>query len=93
MVRECNYLISAMGSYKELQPNEKGTIARRGLWASKNLSKGHVIDRSDLLVLRPALPGTISPESINKLIGKRLLIDMKKLEALIFKILMKKVLN
>ena len=87
MVRECNYLISAMGSYKkELQPNEKGTriTQRRGLWASKNLSKGHVIDRSDLLVLRPALPGTISPESINKLIGKRLLIDMKKLEAFNF---------
>lgn len=87
MVRECQFLISAMGSYKkELQSNEKGTriTQRRGLWAAKNLFKDHVITRADLLVLRPALPGTISPELMSKLIGKKLLTDMKKLDAFNF---------
>ena len=44
MVLECEYLISAMGSNKKkLQSNEKGTriTQRRGLWAAKNLFKGH----------------------------------------------------
>lgn len=50
-------------------------FARRGLYAAKPLVKGHVIERSDLMALRPML-NFLSPSKFESVVGKTLLNDV-----------------
>ena len=71
MVDSIREVEKAMGSTrKEVQKEEGETVfvQRRGLYAKKDLKKGHVITEDDLDVLRPALG--ILPKYKNVVIGK-----------------------
>ena len=84
MVDECIYVQAALGSHqKSLQLNEHGTrvTQRRALWAASDLPEGHIITRNDILVLRPALSNTFSPDRIDELVGKKLTSNLKKFSA------------
>ena len=65
-------------NYKTLSKEENQTVKslRRSLVASKNLSKGSRIDKSDLMIKRP---GTgLSPSQINKIVGLKLIKSKRK---------------
>lgn len=47
---------------------------RRGIYAAKNLNKGHIIEESDLLLIRPL--STIGVEQTDNLVNKRLRRDI-----------------
>jgi sialic acid synthase SpsE len=54
-------------------------FARRGLYVSKDLAKGHVITRADLVALRPTFyPDGINAEKIEFVVGKSLLRNLTK---------------
>lgn len=55
-------------------------IARKGLYFTKNLQKGHAINESDLAILRPY--AGISPMQLPTVIGKTLLHDVHEGNAL-----------
>ena len=84
MVDRTRELEQALGdSDKFLAGNESDTaiIQRRCCRAARCLKKGAVIGRGDIDVLRPAKPGSVMPQDIDKLFGKRLRSDIRKGEA------------
>jgi sialic acid synthase SpsE len=75
MVDRTRELELALGeSQKRIQENEKETVViqRRCIRAGKNLSKGTILKRDSLVVLRPAPENAISPYDIKKIIGLKL---------------------
>lgn len=73
MVIRARELETAMGnSVKKVEDNEKETvfIQRRCLRARNNLPEGHIVQREDIEVLRPATPDSLSPPNIAKVIGR-----------------------
>jgi N-acetylneuraminate synthase len=80
MVDRTRDLEAALGSAeKVVAENEKETIViqRRGLRFSHALAAGSVIDALDLVALRPATPGIVTPEFIDDVVGKRLARDVE----------------
>jgi sialic acid synthase SpsE len=81
--REAREILShsyaALGSSKELSLEE--IVDResfgRSLHATRDLKSGLVIEKSDLIALRPG-PGGIEPSLINTLVGKKVGTDIKK---------------
>jgi N,N'-diacetyllegionaminate synthase len=73
MVNGIRNIEEALGKYKK-SPTESELknkiIARRGLYASKNLNCGAIIGINDLVALRPEQK--FSPMNIDELIGKKL---------------------
>ena len=65
---------------KEASPSEKKNIdiARKSIHLLKDLSRGSVINESDIIPLRPG--DGISPMNWNKVIGKTLVRDLKKFD-------------
>lgn len=55
-------------------------IARKSIFAARDLPGGHVIHQDDLMTMRPG--DGISPMELPKLIGKRIRLDIKKYEML-----------
>ena len=87
---ECKYLkdfvnnikntyVSVKTSKKKLGSSELETrkIAKKSLYLKKNLKKNHKVLLSDICALRPRLDG-ISPLEIEKVIGKKTKIALKK---------------
>ena len=75
MVARANELDSALGSnIKKIEDNEKESsiVQRRSLYANKTLSKGHILQRDDISILRPCPENSIHPYEIEKVIGMRL---------------------
>lgn len=75
MVERSYELLNALGDGKKLvEKNELDSIyvQRRAICASRSLVQGHVIDRNDLVMLRPFFDGAYHPYQIDMLIGKRL---------------------
>lgn len=60
-------------------------FARRGLYARSNLRQGEIISNEMIISLRPIPEGGISAEQVSDLIGKTLLIDVKRGDILRFK--------
>ena len=58
-------------------PARKG--ARRSLFFTNDLTKGHVVSESDLIELRPVIG--VEANCISKIIGKRLLNNVKSNDA------------
>jgi sialic acid synthase SpsE len=74
MVENTRLLENAMGSSdKTVAANEKETVViqRRCLRAARDIKAGEVFDREMIDVLRPATPGAIKPNEIQKVIGLR----------------------
>jgi N-acetylneuraminate synthase len=81
MVKRTRELEAALGSAdKVVAENEKETVViqRRCLRAARDLSKGEVVSRDMLDVLRPATIGAIKPHEIAAVIGTKLLNDLPK---------------
>ena len=58
-------------------------VARKSLVAAKDLAKGQSLNRRDVIFKRP---GTgISPVDINKVLGKKLLINIKRDKVISYK--------
>lgn len=58
---------------------ENKQIARRGLYFSRNINAGEILDASDLVCLRPE--NGFSPMEIDQVIGKSLTIDVSKFDS------------
>ena len=81
MINCSRELEAALGDgQKKVQENEKETyvLQRRSLRAKQKLNKGHLLQRDDLVVLRPCPKDSIQPYEIEKLIGKKLKINIEK---------------
>ena len=80
MVEESRLLELALGEkQKEICENERVSliVQRRCIRANSNLKFGNKLKRSDLSVLRPATPGSIRPDEIDRVIGRTLKVDIE----------------
>jgi len=71
MVKYVRELESAMGSTRKVVVEEESEtvyVQRRGLYTNKHIPKGKIIDKSDIVELRPALG--ILPKYKNMVIGR-----------------------
>jgi N-acetylneuraminate synthase len=85
MVEVSRELGQALGSpLKQVAQNETETsiIQRRAVRARRTLNMGHVIQRSDFAVVRPATPGAISASAVEYVIGMKLQRDVESDEAI-----------
>jgi len=79
MVERTRELEAALGSGdKVIADNEQETVViqRRGLRFARDMAAGEVIQGSDLVALRPATPGIITPDAVDSVLGKTLLDDV-----------------
>ena len=80
MIDRTRELEAALGSAeKVVAENEKETVViqRRGLRFARPLIAGAVITADDLVALRPATPGCITPDHVDEVVGARLLADVE----------------
>ena len=79
MVERTRELEAALGSGdKVIADNEQETVViqRRGLRFARDMAAGEVIQVSDLVALRPATPGIITPDAVGSVVGKTLRDDV-----------------
>ncbi len=79
MVENTRRLEQALGSTdKFVNENEMETVViqRRCLRAARNIAEGEIFSRTMIDVLRPATPGAILPDQIEKVIGLRAIEDI-----------------
>ncbi|MDA9757492.1 N-acetylneuraminate synthase family protein [Pseudomonadota bacterium] len=79
MVQRTRELEYSMGDgIKKIEDNEVDSyvVQRRSIHASTDLAKGHILQKEDLVMLRPELEDSFKPYEIDKLIGKELLNDI-----------------
>jgi len=73
MLERANELYLALGDgIKKIEDNEKDTVVvqRRALRFTKDLSKGHILNRNDLFPLRPIPKDGLPASEIKNVIGK-----------------------
>jgi len=81
MVDRTRELEAALGSgVKKVEPNETETVVvqRRCIRAARDLPAGTVLSRDMLTILRPAPPKAIFPYDLDKVLGKRLRVDLAR---------------
>lgn len=81
MVKSSNQLFEALGDGKKrVENNEKESIVvqQRSLFTTKDLDKDHILQKEDLIALRPIKIDGIHPYDESKLIGKKLIKSIKK---------------
>ena len=79
MVEDVRMLESALGDgLKKVESNETQTVVlqRRCVRAAKPLTAGHVLERSDFEVLRPAIVGAIPAHEAEEVAGQRINRDL-----------------
>lgn len=79
MVEATRELEAALGSgNKEVATNEQETVViqRRGLRFAKPLKAGQVLAMEDVVALRPATPGCLTPDQLEKVLGATLRVDV-----------------
>ena len=80
MVERTRELEAALGSSeKRVAENERETVViqRRGLRFARPLGEGTIITKDDIVALRPATPGGMSPAHINNVVGKKVATDVE----------------
>ena len=80
MVEETRRVELALGSYQKfIAENESmsSVVQRRCLRASRDMTRGTVLMRKDINVLRPATNGAIKPSDLNLVIGATLTEDIR----------------
>jgi N-acetylneuraminate synthase len=73
MVRDSNHLFQALGDgMKKVEQNEleSSIVQRRAMRYRRDLAAGHVLQRSDVIPLRPAEKGGFRPFEIDLILGK-----------------------
>ena len=79
MVERTRELEAALGSAtKVVADNEKETVViqRRGLRFARDMSAGETITAADIVALRPATPGSITPDHLDQVVGSSLTTDV-----------------
>lgn len=79
MVERTRELEATLGSGdKVIADNEQETVViqRRGLRFARDMAAGEVIQARDLVALRPATPGIITPDAVDSVVGKTLRDDV-----------------
>ena len=79
MVSKTRQLEAALGSsVKRVETNEEQTviIQRRGLRFARPLNAGDILSSEDIIPLRPATPGCITPDNLESVLGKTLIRDV-----------------
>lgn len=85
MVDRSYELLKALGDgVKRVEPNEEQSmlVQRRCLRVTKDLNKGHILNKEDIIALRPISEGGFHPYEIDDLIGKNLKTDIESGEHL-----------
>ena len=85
MINRSRELELALGeSYKKIEENEKETVIlqRRCLRLKHDVNEGEILHESDIEILRPAPLGAFLPYQLGYVIGKKILKDMKKGQAI-----------
>lgn len=80
MVERTRDLQAALGSNeKHIESNEKETavLQRRSIYAAQDLPRGTIIDESHLIMLRPCPDDALHPFEVSKLLGRKLVRDLK----------------
>ena len=80
MVEKANEVYRALGDgVKRIEDNERETsiLQKRALRYKSDLCKNHIIKENDIFPLRPIPEGALPPYEIKKIIGKRLLKNVK----------------
>lgn len=75
MINSSNKLYNALGDgVKRIENNEKETaiVQRRALYFKSNFKKGHILEKKDLIPLRPIKDKQIPPYYLEEIIGKTL---------------------
>lgn len=83
LVRSVRIVENQIGRYeKEVQKSELKNInnMRRSIYASKNLKKGSILSEDDIKIVRPFM--YLEPNKLSSVIGKTLIKDVKKAEAI-----------
>ncbi len=81
MVNQANLLYEAMGDgVKKIEKNEvdSAVVQRRSLYYTRDLKQGEIVNKEDLFPLRPIKVDGIPPYEIEKLVGKRLKVGVRK---------------
>jgi N,N'-diacetyllegionaminate synthase len=82
-IRNIELAVSGNGEKKASESETKNiAIARKSLFVSKNLIKGHTITENDLITLRPG--DGISPMQWENIVGKELIVDKNEFDKLLF---------
>ena len=79
MVDRTRDLESALGSATKVvaeNENETVVIQRRGLRFARDMSAGETITADDIVALRPATPGSITPDRVGEVLGATLTRDV-----------------
>jgi len=87
MVKDSRKIESALGNgVKIIEDNETETviIQRRCIRLDKNKNAGEIIQKEDLVMLRPAPEQSIPPYEVHNIIGKRLLTSKLKGELITY---------
>jgi sialic acid synthase SpsE len=74
MIKESKRLEKALGDgLKKIEKNELESyyVQRRSVYTLKNLKKGQILNKRDLICLRPYIKNSISPQVIDKFYGKK----------------------
>ena len=76
MVEETRTLERALGNgHKKVEKNELEAriVQRRCVRYASDLAEGHLLSEEDLVSLRPAPLGSVSPFDLNKIVGQRII--------------------
>ncbi|MEY2900679.1 MAG: hypothetical protein RL247_845, partial [Actinomycetota bacterium] len=79
MVDRTRDLEAALGSpTKVVADNERETVViqRRGLRFARPMKAGETVSAADLVALRPATPGSITPDHVAEVVGRTLTRDV-----------------
>ena len=74
MIKESRRLEKALGDgLKKIEKNELESyyVQRRSVYTLKDLKKGHLLNKKDLICLRPYIKNSISPQVIDKFYGTK----------------------
>lgn len=85
MVERTREMEAALGDgMKKLEENERETVVlqQRALRLTRNIKAGERIEREDLVALRPAPAGAYRPYEMESVVGKAVLHDMEREQAL-----------
>ena len=81
MVDNTRLLEKSLGDgIKKVEKNEikSSIIQRRGVWLIRDKKKNTILNRKDIVCLRPSPKNSISPFEIEKYIGKKFIKNLKK---------------
>lgn len=81
MIDEAKLLEKSLGNgIKKIEKNEikSSIIQRRGVWLMHDKKKNSILNKKDIICLRPCPKNSISPYDIKKYLGKKIKKNLKK---------------